>query len=91
MRCVCCRGTALDEERLAAVVLGARPAGAACAISLARQGFTVDVLVVRRSLYGILLHCEWQQTEITPVQSSSSHLTCAAVGALQRSPDWVLQ
>ncbi len=30
-----------------AVVVGAGPAGAACAISLARLGFTVDVIEVR--------------------------------------------
>ena len=32
-----------------AVIVGAGPAGAACAISLARLGFTVDVIEVRDS------------------------------------------
>ena len=41
-----CRIEAEEAARPRAVVVGAGPAGAACAISLVNQGFTVDVLEV---------------------------------------------
>lgn len=44
-----CRDAVKEAGRPVAVVVGAGPAGAASAISLARQGFTVDVLEVRRT------------------------------------------